>query len=219
MFIAGATGYLGSRLIPELISRGHRVIALARSGSQDKIVPGCDIVIGDALNADSYKEQVKKADTFVHLVGVPHPSPAKAPLFRTVDLAALRQSVAAAEFAGTAHFIYLSVAHPARVMKAYVASRQEAEQEIRRTSLQATFLRPWYVLGPGHRWAYALLPFYWLFERLPPTRESALRLGLITLPQMIGSLVDAVENPPQEKIRIVEVPEIRRAGLRPALTS
>ncbi len=56
-----------------------------------------------------------------------------------------------------------------RVMKAYQAARAEGERMIRESGLAATILRPWYVLGPGHRWPYALVPMYWLFERIPAT--------------------------------------------------
>jgi hypothetical protein len=49
---------------------------------------------------------------------------------------------------------------------------------------------------------------YWLFGRLPATRDSARRLGLVTLGQMLGALAAAVENPARG-IRVVEVPEIR----------
>jgi hypothetical protein len=52
---------------------------------------------------------------------------------------------------------------------------------------------------------------YWLMERIPSTRESALRLGLVTLPQMLNALAAAVENPCQG-IRIVDVPAIRAAA-------
>jgi uncharacterized protein YbjT (DUF2867 family) len=96
-------------------------------------------------------------------------------------------------------------------MKEYVAARAEGEAAIRQSGIDATFVRPWYVLGPGHRWPYALLPAYWLFERIPGTRDSARRLGLVTLPQMVAALVGAVERPARG-VRIVEVPEIRRAG-------
>jgi hypothetical protein len=65
------------------------------------------------------------------------------------------------------------------------------------------------VLGPGHRWPYLLLPAYWLLERLPATRESARRLGLVSLPQMVRALIFAVENPPASGARALEVPEIR----------
>jgi uncharacterized protein YbjT (DUF2867 family) len=93
-------------------------------------------------------------------------------------------------------------------MKAYAAVRAEGEAIVRATGMNATFLRPWYVLGPGHRWPYLLLPVYWLFERFLPTRETARRVGLVTLAQMVAALVRAVEYPPTG-VRIVEVPEIR----------
>ena len=56
--------------------------------------------------------------------------------------------------------------------------------------MRATVLRPWYVLGPGHRWPYMLVPFYWLMERVPSKRETAQRLGLVTHAQMIAALLD-----------------------------
>lgn len=170
--------------------------------------PGCGSVNGDALNAATFQAGVAPADTFVQLVGVAHPSPAKAEQFRTVDLASLRASVTAAAGAGIRHFVYVSVAHPALAMQAYIAARAEGEALIRAAGLAATILRPWYVLGPGHRWPIALKPAYWLMEKLPGTRDSARRLGLVTLAQMVGALVDAVEHP-VGAVRIVEVPEIR----------
>ena len=50
---------------------------------------------------------------------------------------------------------------------------------------------------------------YWLMERVPATRETALRLGLVTLPQMLNALMTAVENPCQGT-GILDVPAIRR---------
>ena len=94
------------------------------------------------------------------------------------------------------------------MMEAFIAVRAEGEALIRATGLRATFVRPWYVLGPGHRWPYALLPFYWVAELLPPTRESARRLGLISIAQMLHALSWAVENPPED-VRILDVPKIR----------
>ncbi len=59
---------------------------------------------------------------------------------------------------------------------------------------------------------YALLPFYKIAELLPGTRESANRLGLITLSQMLNALVWSVENVP-ENVRILDVPKIRELTL------
>jgi uncharacterized protein YbjT (DUF2867 family) len=93
-------------------------------------------------------------------------------------------------------------------MRAYIAARAAAEAHLRASGLNATVLRPWYVLGPGHRWPVVLVPLYWLAEQLPGTRDSARRLGLVTIDQMVAALVHAVEHP-VEGITVVEVPEIR----------
>jgi len=208
--VTGATGYLGDALIPLLLSRGHRVFALARAGSTDRVPAGAEIVIGSALDESTYAAHVPSGATFVHLVGVAHPSPKKAGEFRDVDLASLKAALGAAGSARALHFVYLSVAHPAPVMNAYWQARAEGETLLVSAGLPATILRPWYVLGPGHRWPYALVPLYALLELIPGTRAGARRLGLVTRAQMTRALAGAVENPPQG-IRVLDVPAIRAA--------
>ena len=210
VFVTGGTGYIGQRLIARLLDRGHQVRALVRSGSEKKLPAGCTPVFGNALNGASYVSEVAPATTFVQLVGVPHPSPAKAAEFRRVDLPSGLGAVAAAKSTGIRHFVYLSVAHPAPMMHAYIAVRSECEQAIEQAGLNATILRQWYVLGPGHWWPYLLLPMYKAAELLPATRAGAERLGLVTLEQMTNALTVAVENPVQGQ-RVVEVPGIRAA--------
>lgn len=167
-------------------------------------------MVGNALDASTFSAAVSGADTLVHLVGTPHPSPSKAAEFQRVDLPSIRASVEAVRSAGTVHLVYVSVAHPAPVMHAYIEARSAGERTIAQAGLTATILRPWYVLGPGHRWPYLLLPFYASARLVPSTRESARRLGLVTLGQMVNALVRAVEHPPAAgQIRIIEVPDIQ----------
>lgn len=211
VFVTGGTGYVGRKLIDKLLARGHIVRALVRPGSETKVPKGCDVVLGDPLRKETFAAQIAPAETFVQLVGVPHPSPAKAELFKKIDLVSARASIEAAAEAHIRHFVYVSVAQPAPVMKVYQAVRAEAEASIRSLGLRATILRPWYILGPGHRWPYFLVPFYWLGERIPSTRAGARRLGLVTLEQMVQALVHAVENP-ASAVRVMEVPEIRNLG-------
>jgi len=202
---------MGCQLIPALAQAGHAVRALARPGSEAKVPSGCETVLGDPLDASTYAPKIPPCDTLVHLVGVTHPNPSKADEFQTIDLKSAKEAVAAAKSAAIRSLVYVSVAQPAPVMKAYIAARAEAESLIRQSRINATILRPWYVLGPGRRWPVILLPMYWLMEAIPSTRESAQRLGLVSTEQMVGALRAAVENPP-EGIRIVDVPGIRRAA-------
>jgi uncharacterized protein YbjT (DUF2867 family) len=209
VFLAGGTGYMGRALIPRLAAQGHDVRALARPGSEGKLPPGCTPVLGNALDGASFRDQVRGADTWVHLIGTSHPSPWKAEQFRAVDLASVRAAVEAAGAASIRHFVYVSVAQPAPVMKAYIEVRAECEALIRASGIPATILRPWYVLGPGHRWPVILEPFYWLFEHIPSKRDTALRLGLVTLDQMVAALLWAV-NHPGDGIRVLDVSGIHQ---------
>jgi len=208
VFVTGGTGYVGHPVITQLLERGHEIQALVRPSSERKLPTGCQAILGDALDDKSYASKINPADTFIQLVGVSHPSPSKVAEFRSVDLASGRSAIEAAKDAGVQHFVYVSVAHPAPVMKTYIEVRSQCEALIRQSGMNATILRPWYVLGPGHRWPYLLLPIYKLMELLPSTREGATRLGLVTLEQMVGALVHVVETPVQG-VRIVEVPQIR----------
>src|SRR5262245_17884211 len=208
VFITGGTGYLGRPLIQRLVMAGHHVRALVRRGSESKLQVGCEPVLGNALDPNTYASQISPSDTFVQLVGVAHPSPAKAKEFRSIDFVSASGAIHAAVVAPVEHFVYLSVAHPAPMMKSYIQVRSECEQLLAESGMNATILRPWYVLGPGHWWPYALIPMYKLCEIIPSTREGALRLGLVTHQQMVTALVQAVENPCTGR-RVVEVPEIR----------
>jgi uncharacterized protein YbjT (DUF2867 family) len=212
VFIAGATGYMGSRLASQLISRGHQVAGLVRSGSGSRLTAGCRSVPGDALDGSTFRDQLQDADTYVQLVGVAHPSPSKARQFREIDLKSCEESLKALTPA-VRHFVYVSVAHPAPMMHAYIDVRVRCEEMIREQGINATILRPWYVLGPGHYWPYLLKPAYAVARHIPGLREGAERLGLVTIGQMLSTLVSSVERP-AHGFRILEVPDIARGGLK-----
>lgn len=208
VFITGATGYLGVPLVEALLERGHEVRALVRAPSLRKLPNGVEGIVGDALVAESYAGRVKAGDVFVHLVGVAHPSPSKAAEFKSIDLASVVAAATNAKAAPASRFVYVSVAQPAPVMKDYLEVRAAGEAMIRESGLPATFLRPWYVLGPGHRWPYLLIPFYGIAKLFPGSRESATRLGLVRRAQMIRALVKAVEST-EPGVEILDVPAIR----------
>lgn len=211
VFVTGGTGYMGRALIRELLARGHEVRALARPDSGSKLPTGAQAVSGDALDAASFAASIPPCGTLVHLVGTPRPNPFKSQEFFEVDLASIRASLTAARDSTVRHLVYVSVAHPAPVMHSYIAARKEGEALLVASGIAATILRPWYVLGPGHRWPLALLPAFKLLEALPATRSAAQRSGLVTLAQMVAALVEAVESG-GEGVRFRGVADIRRSG-------
>jgi uncharacterized protein YbjT (DUF2867 family) len=208
IYVTGATGYLGKALIAALLERGHAVRGLVRPGSEGKLPGGCEAATGNVLDGATWGHTVSPASTLVHLVGTPKPAPWKEKEFRAVDRASLFAAVDAAVAAKVEHFVYVSVAQPAPVMASYIRVRAECEAHLRVSGLNATILRPWYIIGPGHWWPLALVPIYKVMEAIPSTRDNAIRLGLVRHPEMIRALVKAVENPVKGQV-IWETKEIR----------
>lgn len=209
VFITGATGYIGKRLTKQLLERGRRVSALVRKGSEHKVVIGSEIVIADPFDPGSFQSLIPKNAVFVQMLGVPHPSPKKAEQFREIDLRSVKASGDAAALAGVSHFVYISVAMiPYQLMAAYKAVRQEGENYCKNKNLYCTFIRPWYVLGPGHYWPILLLPLYGIAELVPAWTQKARALALVTLGQVLRTLIGAVEAEPIP-IRIIDIRQIR----------
>ncbi len=211
VFVSGGTGYMGQSLIPRLLADGHEVHALARRGSEPRLPRGCVPVIGNALDSSTFLTAVPSGSVYVHMVGVAHPAPWKARQFHEIDQRALEASLTAAKVAGAVHFVYVSVAQPAPAMREYQRVRAHCEKAIADAGLNANVVRPWYVLGPGHLWPYVLLPVYKALEMLPPTRDGAMRLGLVSLREMTAALAWSVANSPTG-VRVIDVPMIRRIG-------
>ena len=211
IFITGGTGYIGSRLIAALLQTGeYRIKALVRKGSEHKLPPGCEVIVGNALDASSYAAGPRHTDVFIHLIGVPHPSPAKKAAFETIDLASVHQAAIVIRNNQLPHVIYLSVSqYPGRVMKEYREVRAAGEALLRSTGARCSFIRPWYVLGPGHWWPVLFLPLYALAQLIPATREQSRQLGLVTIKQMIRTLYFAINHPPENDVSIYNVPDIK----------
>src|SRR3954447_2591619 len=64
VFVAGATGALGSRLVPQLVARGHEVVGMTRSASKQDLVRslGARPAVADALDPDAVAEAVAAAE-------------------------------------------------------------------------------------------------------------------------------------------------------------
>ncbi len=212
VFITGGTGYIGRRLIKILINEGFEVTALVRQQSVHKLPSGCTPVIANPFDVSTYVNSVPKSCIFIHLLGVSHPGPKKKAQFFSIDLAWLMESVEAAKQAGASHFVYMSVAQfPTKLMGDYQEARRQGEQAIIAFGIRSTFIRPWYVVGPGHYWPLLFNPVFKLLELIPKTSVQARSLALVSLKQMLRTLKNVTLNLSDIPNTVIEIKDIKRS--------
>jgi uncharacterized protein YbjT (DUF2867 family) len=213
IFITGGTGYIGRRLIKKLVSRGYDVTALVRQGSESKLPKGVRAIIADPFNASTFQNWIPKGATFIQLLGLSHPSPRNGEQFNEIDLRSVKASADAAAAGGVEHFVYVSVSMAeTTVMKTYQQARRHGEAYVLTKGFRCTFIRPWYVLGPGRWWPALLLPFYAVANLNPRWRKTVEGKTLVTVGRMIDTLLRAVESPPMRQ-RIFEISHIRQGNI------
>ncbi len=146
--VIGATGFVGSHLVPHLVARGHAVIAISRGGGRP--ADWSDAV--EARAADVTRDDVASAlagaDAAVHLVAIPRETGGRR--FDEVNVQGVQRVVAAAERIGLRRLVHLSVLGVADDPKlAYLHSKWRGEQAVRNSSLDWVVLRPSLLFGTG----------------------------------------------------------------------
>lgn len=149
VFVTGASGFVGSHLIPMLISRGFEVSALVRSENERVLVdPKAEIVVGDLATRDSWQEELKGEDVVIHLAAeISSKNPGS---FERNNVKATENLILAAKKAKIKKIILFSSAAVTSIRKdLYAKTKEKQESIIKKSKIEHTILRPSMIYGPG----------------------------------------------------------------------
>ncbi|MFJ2236371.1 SDR family oxidoreductase [Streptomyces sp. NPDC087859] len=165
--VTGATGYIGGRLVPELLTEGHRVRCLARSPGKLRDHPWAgetEVVRGDVLDSAAVAEAMRGIDVayyLVHALGT-------GATFEETDRRAARIFGEQARAAGVRRIVYLGgltpKGVPERELSPHLRSRAEVGRILLASGVPTTVLRAAVVIGSGSA-SFEMLRY--LTERLP----------------------------------------------------
>jgi uncharacterized protein YbjT (DUF2867 family) len=194
VLVAGATGFVGSHLVPALLQEGHNVRCLTRDPDRaaDRLPEGVDVVRGDVHEPASLADVLTGMHAAYYLV---HSMEGDEFSFEERDRAAAGHFAAAAERARLERIIFLGgLGDPSSQLSAHLRSRHEVGDVLRASRTPVTELRAGLILGAGSA-SYVMLQQ--LVERLPvmiTPRWVHTRTQPIALIDVIGYLVAALND-------------------------
>jgi NADH dehydrogenase len=150
ILVTGATGFVGSHLIPRLTATGDKIRSLVRSLAKAEALKaqGVEVVQGDVTVPSSLEQAVKGVETVVHLVAILLES--KGVTYDRINVQGTRNVVQAAAKAGVKRFIHMSVLGASPNPKyRYTYSKWQSEEVVRLSNLDFTILRPSVIIGEG----------------------------------------------------------------------
>lgn len=147
--VTGATGYIGTRLVPRLLDEGHHVRALARNPTKLADVPWrgrAEVVRGDLDDVDSLIAAFDGSDVVYYLVH----SMGSAKNFAAAEDRAVRNVVTAARRTGVRRVVYLSGLHPENTaLSTHLESRTAVGETLIDSGIEAVVLQAGVVIGSG----------------------------------------------------------------------
>lgn len=157
VFLTGATGFVGSYILKELIDQGHSVRCLVRPGSTEKLpvdAGAVDVVYGDITDPHTLHGKLDGCDAVIHLVGIIEEKRSEGITFDAIHYQGTVNVADAARAANITRFVQMSAngAGPAANTR-YLTSKWRAEEYLRSSNfLDWTIFRPSIVFGePGEQ--------------------------------------------------------------------
>ncbi len=195
VLVTGASGYVGGRLVPELLARGYSVRAMVRSFSPaySKRWPNAEIVAADALIPDSLDRALRGVDTAYYLIHSLLLGPSH---FSTADVRAAVNFREAAQKQGVRRIIYLGGLGDIRASRApHLRSRMRVAQELSAGATPVTILRAAMIIGSGSASYEIIRQLVTSLPVLPIPHWAKNRCQPIAVRDVVKYLVGAMENP------------------------
>ncbi|MFC1896374.1 NAD(P)H-binding protein, partial [Thermodesulfobacteriota bacterium] len=203
ILVTGATGYIGGRLVPELLARGYNVRVMVREAFPEhkERWPNAEIVVADALDLNSLRKALEGVHAAFYLI---HSMLFGRQKFVSMDMQAAINFGKAAGEKNVRRIIYLGGLGDIHApLSPHLRSRMEVAEELKRGKAQTTILRAAIIIGSGSA-SYELIknlvanvrilliPYWARTECQPISIRDVIKylVGVLEIPETTGKSFD-----------------------------
>lgn len=204
VLVTGASGFVGSAVVEELINRQFTVRAM--SHHKDPGFAGVETVSGSIFDLRSLMRAVRDCDAVIHLVGIIMENRSKNITFERMHFEGTRNVVDVTKRAGIKRYIHMSaLGTRPDAQSTYHRTKYKAEQYVRASELDWTIFRPSLIHGPRGefmqmeaRWARMKAPPFFFMPYFGAGACGCGGAGMLQpvyVKDVARAFVDALENP------------------------
>jgi uncharacterized protein YbjT (DUF2867 family) len=155
VLVIGASGFLGGRIVRELISQGHAVRCLARDPEKirDLVAAGCEAIKGDISDTELVKQALKSMQAvYIAIHTISQQPGSRGDRFMEVEANGIHNVVAGCKANGVNRLIYVTSLGIERDSRSeWLRERWRIEESVIASGLDATIIRPGMIVGSGGR--------------------------------------------------------------------
>ncbi len=206
VFVTGGSGFVGSAVIDELLSRNYSVNALVNRKALDRPGESVQSIQGGLFNDRALDEGIHGCDAVIHLVGIIMERPSKGFTFDRIHHQGAARIVNATKRAGVRRYVHMSaLGTRANAVSDYHRTKYLGEDHVRASGLEWTIFRPSFIHGP--RGEFMRMEAKWARMKAPPFffmpyfgagllgTGGAGRLQPVYVGDVARAFVDAIEKP------------------------
>ena len=195
VLVTGATGFLGRRVVPELLARRHEVRCLVHSPGKERLFGQQDVEVryGSILNPESLTQALSGVQSVVHLVGIIRTG--RGVTFDRMHRQGTANVAEAAKESGVREIIHVSAMGATDNPKyPYLHSKRQAELQVTGSGLGYTILRPSVIFGEGDEFLTALAGLVRLGPLAPVIGSGKNRMQPVAVEDVARCIVASVGN-------------------------
>jgi NADH dehydrogenase len=215
VFVTGATGFVGLRVVSALVEAGADVTVLVQPDQQEKLGAlrrHVRMVAGDVWSPASLKGRSRGHGVVIHLVGSMRAQPERGLTFHQLNLVSARHVIGMAVSDGVPYFVLLSVAsRPPGVSVEYLRSKREAEEYLRNSGLRWAIVRA-PVLFDRVQYGGRFFAFLSWIGSLPLLRVFFGRRAPLPVDIVARGLAQAALQPDMPRDQLLYAGDMRRLG-------